>query len=118
MNIYKWLQPKKSKSADTSQKVQYTTPSSAEETLNLSSNSEKPITNDELTGTPFRIVNIPDKGWFITLGMQRVTAQIYPTRKEAIQPVQERDWNFLCNVIVTLIEQVNQIHQSQQNQQQ
>jgi hypothetical protein len=72
-------------------------------------------TNEELTGTPFRIVHIPEHGWFITLGMQRISSTLHKTRAEAIKPVHERDWFFICNAIVTILEQVGTIKNIEQD---
>lgn len=79
-----------------------TTTDSIAETTNFGSGKpDEPIINETLTGTPFRIVYLPSHGWFIALGMERISEKFYKTRAEAIKPVQDRDYNFLYNFIIT-----------------
>lgn len=108
--IRSFIRRNKQQSISIKQEDLSTTQISTEEANKVDSgpSEQKPIINESITGTPFRIINVPDTGWFITLGIQRI-GDIYLTRQEALRPIRDKDWQLICNVIVTVIEQVNNI---------
>ena len=95
------------KSANTSPEEQYTQHTTTSNHHKQNSNSDKPpITNEEIKNTPFRIINLPTEGWFITLGNQRI-GNLHSTKQQALEELnQNTPWQMICNVIVTLAEQI------------
>ncbi|AXH78070.1 MAG: hypothetical protein [Microviridae sp.] len=67
--------------------------------------SSKTTVNEQIEDTPFRIINIEEKGWFLAIGNVRITE---PTedKESLIQRVKSIDWSVIMPVITTFVEYV------------
>ena len=72
MNILKFITTKLTSMTTAKQSSTLQSSGSAEETPK-SDYSNIPITNEEIPGTPFRILGNPQVGYFVALGMHRLT---------------------------------------------
>lgn len=94
------------------QKEQSITQSIIDETHKQPS-SEIPMTNEEVPGTPFRIVGNHDNGYFVALGFHRLTPTI-PNKSSLLERINSsnQDWNFTVNVIAAIFDQLKNIQQT------
>lgn len=87
------------------------TQTSADENQNReqSSNTEL-IHRERVIGTPFSVVGNEESGYFVTLGMYKISPH-YPTLNEAKEAVEQDKWDIIINVFYAL-------HQLTQKEQQ
>lgn len=71
-------------------------------TRNLEYSDDEQITNKEILNTPFRVVGSKDKGYFVALGMYKLSEN-KKTAKEAVKVVNNKNWEFLIPFIGALI---------------
>lgn len=108
----------RTRSVNTLQPDTSNTPSSTDANNNSTSSNKQPTTSTEIKNTPFRLVHIPEHGYFISLGIHRI-GNLHKTKDEALIELNTRiPWQMICNVIVTLIEQTNDILNAQKNNKQ
>lgn len=58
---------------------------------------------EKIEDTIFSIANSPEHGWFLAIGHKRIT-NCYPTRKQAIDQLEEDKWNIIMKMIVIITE--------------
>lgn len=80
--------------------------SNSEETNNLNSSKQTHIA-DPLEGTPFTIVNHPEKGWQLALGNQFITD---PTAsvQETIEKLETEKWFIVMRIAAILHQRIAQ----------
>lgn len=70
--------------------------------------SSEPMTNEEVKGTPFRIVGNHDKGYFVALGYHRLT-ETSQNKATLYEQISHYDWHFMTNVIAAIHSQMSAI---------
>lgn len=74
---------------------------SVPEKENKQNSSEELIEQEEVEGTPFKLVNIRKGGWFIALGRHRLT-EMQENKQELIEKIVNKDWTLVLDTIVAL----------------
>lgn len=69
---------------------------------NSQSHSEPEITNQPVEYTPFRLIGQKNKGYFITIADQRLS-EYFETEAEALQSINDKNWNLIANLIISII---------------
>lgn len=69
------------------------------------------FTNEELEGTPFRIIG-NGKKWKAVLGDYQVTEE-FESKTALIKYIKSKSWMMLTTVISIIIEQINQLKEQQ-----
>jgi|SRR5579863_7209065 len=64
---------------------------------------EEAFTNEEVKNTPFRLVHMPNTGYFLILGNARIS-NIWQTKEEVEIELYENQWSIVCNMICTMFE--------------
>lgn len=82
------------------------------ELLQLQTNSEKSpdkasstelVIREKIEGTPFQLINMDNKGWFLALGKFRMT-EIGLEKEVLIKLVEDKDWTLILDTIAVLTE--------------
>lgn len=107
-NTLKYLQNILTKSKKTHQELTENTLSNGEKTHNNDS-SEQVELNEEIPYTPFRVVGNKEKGYFIALGLHRLT-EYQKTQEQAIQLLDNNMWLIIANMMVTIIQQNEELN--------
>lgn len=81
--------------AGTTAKEQLGSTMNAEERANSFQPSERLVEREQIQGTPFTMINIENKGWFLTMGNARITEQGQYTKEEILKKVEEKDWDII-----------------------
>lgn len=71
-------------------------------------NSSKLIEREHIPGTPFHVIGMKDKGWFLIMGNYKITED-YATKDEAINQLAESHWNIILNLTSIAVETINKI---------
>lgn len=64
------------------------------------------FTNEQIAGTPFRLIGDKDKGYCIVLGEHRLT-DIVRKKQQAIDFMEKKHWLFLTNVTIAICLETN-----------
>ena len=84
----------------------------------VNTQDKEELTSEDVTrvkqveGTPFAIVKENDR-WFPVLAEYRLTEEDYETEEEAIKFLNEKDWNTLITVMLTIIRKYNELNEEQ-----
>lgn len=71
----------------------------------------KIVEKEHVEGTPFDIVNVQEKGWFLAMGQHRLTEPI--TNKNALlQSIDNLPWDILMNMVMIAAEYVIMSHEN------
>lgn len=71
-------------------------------------------TNEVLQHDLFNVFNHEDK-WYIALGNQVVTRQIFDSKEEAYHYIDCKPWELIFNSVAVMYENLNKIAQNQNN---
>lgn len=93
------------------QQEQYNTLPNADQ-INKETSSLPIITNEPIKDTPFRLIGNPTQGYAIALGDHRLT-EISETKDETLQKLEEKPWNIIANMIVTIITKHKEIEKEE-----
>lgn len=85
------------------------------EKTNSDSSEKEIVTNKPIKNTPFRLVGNPKKGYFIALGLHRLT-EYKPTQQETLIQLKYNNWELILNMTTTLITQMDEIQKQTKNQ--
>lgn len=80
-----------------------------------SQNNSDLWTNEEMEGTPFRLVGNEKEGYTITFGRYRMT-EFLKTPDDVWNALGDEQWKIIAQLIGTMIE-INEEHKKQQNSQ-
>lgn len=88
-----------------------------EELLNTQLNAENnPKANstlidiEDLGGTPFKLVNHKEHGWFLTLGDYRITKPT-KTKADTIVQLDTNRWDIIFTMVCIAVEKINQFRE-------
>lgn len=70
------------------------------------------VTNEEIEGTPFRLVGNKEKGYFIAFGKYKLT-ETEETKTAATNKLTTNQWDVLTALITSCIEATEEYKQSQ-----
>lgn len=73
-------------------------------------NVGEPLINEEVPGTPFRLVGDKEHGYALTLGKNRLT-EPRKNKDEIINELMYVDWNLIANMIVTVIKAYDEMEE-------
>lgn len=69
------------------------------------------IIHEQIQQTPFTITGNPETGYFIRLGRLRLT-EYYDSIAECKEIIDKKQWDFICNLIISLHKAVEQTDKS------
>lgn len=69
--------------------------------------SSKPAINDVLEGTPFNVVNFPEKGWCLALGNQFIT-DFTATIEETLNRLETDKWFIIMRISSVIHQRIAQ----------
>lgn len=75
--------------------------------VNKEDSSNKPTINDTLEGTPFNIINFPEKGWCLALGNQFIT-DFTATAQETLERLETDKWFIIMRISSVIHQRIAQ----------
>jgi len=112
-NTLKYIQTIWTRLTTTNQKATDNTSQDGEEATKPDS-SNQITSNEPITNTPFRVIGNPEKGYFLALGIHRIT-DFKPSRSDAKDLLITNQWEIIINTITTVIHAINLEREQQKN---
>lgn len=79
--------------------------SSERDQFKLKSNTEE-IQQEQIEGTPFKIIGNNEKGYFLAFGPYKITEN-QPTITDTKELLESRMWDIIANLVITIVETLN-----------
>lgn len=70
-----------------------------------SKDSGKIIEREKVEGTPFELIKVDEKGWFLAMGKHRFTEPV-ENKEEILKSLEGVPWDYVMNVIMVVVEYV------------
>ena len=69
----------------------------------------------KIDDTVFGLVHIPEEGYFLVIGANRIT-EAFPTAEEALQQLEKDMWNIIMKMCIIVVEASKAITEEEVNQ--